>query len=305
MKQILVVLKLTDEEKARLESGLTDKVTFTYKPAALVTVDDLIKADGTIGNIKPDLIRQAQNLSFVQLNSAGADAYQKSGILSDSCILKNAVGAYGRTVSEHMTAMTFALVRKFPMYLRDQVRHVWGDHGCVSSIEESTVAVVGLGDIGGSYARRMKALGATVIGVRKNDKPKADYLDEQVLIEDLDTVIGKADIVANVTPDTPETRGLFDEERLARMKKGSYLINCGRGTAVDLNALKKSLDAGHLAGAGLDVTSPEPLPADHPLWDYENVLITPHVAGGFHLQQTYDRILEIAKQNLTEWIENN
>ncbi len=302
MKQILVVLKLTDAERETLEAPFDGKAVFIYKNKNEVTADDLQGIDGIIGNAAPDLVRQASDLGFLQLNSAGADAYLKQGILPEGCILHNAVGAYGRTVSEHMLALTFSLIRKFHMYGKDQTAHIWGDRGMVTSVEGSTVLVLGVGDIGGSYARKAKALGAYVIGVRKNNRQKPDYLDEQVLLEDLDQVIGRADIVASVLPDTAETRNLFDEKRLALMKKGAYLINCGRGSAVNLDALKLALDSGHIAGAGLDVTSPEPLPADHPLWDYDNVVITPHIAGGFHLQQTYDRILEIARKNLQAWI---
>lgn len=302
MKHILVVLTLTEAQKADLEAPFSGKAVFTYIKNRDVTAADLQGVDGIIGNVSPDLIRQAPDLGFLQLNSAGADPYLKPGILPEGCTMHNAVGAYGRAVSEHMLALTFSLIRKFHMYGRDQFAHVWSDHGAVTSVEGSTVLILGVGDIGGSYARKVKALGAYVIGVRKNNHPKPDYLDEQVLLEDLDQVIGRADIVASVLPDTAETRNLFEQHRLAQMKTGAYLINCGRGSAVDLDALKESLDSGHLSGAGLDVTNPEPLPADHPLWDYDNVIITPHVAGGFHLQQTFDRILEIARNNLLTWI---
>ncbi len=302
MKKVLVILSLTNEQKARLEDGLEQKAEFLYRSASDLTPEDMKDIDGIIGNVRPDLAASAPNLSFFQLNSAGADPYaalaKKEGLS-----LHSAVGAYGRTVSEHMTALTFALVRRLPQYMRDQQKHLWSDRGAVTSVEDATVLVLGLGDIGGSYARRMKALGAYVIGVRKSSRPKPDYIDEQVLLSDLDKVIGRADIVASVLPHTEETAGLFNADRMGRMKKGAYLINCGRGGAVVLDDLMAALDAGQLAGAGLDVTDPEPLPAEHPLWDYEQVLLTPHVAGGFHLQQTYDRILEIAGQNLRTWLQ--
>ncbi len=302
MKKVLVILSLTDLQKQALESGLEGRAEFVYRKGADLTAEDLQGIHAVIGNVRPDLIAQAEDLEFLQLNSAGADPYLREGILPEGCSLHNAVGAYGRTVSEHMTAMTFALVRKFPQYARDQHSRTWSDRGAVTSVEDSTVLVLGLGDIGGSYARRMKALGAYVIGVRKNDRPKPDYVDEQVLLEDLDSVLGRADIVSAVLPHTAETNHLFDARRLALMKEGAYLINCGRGTAVVLDDLMSALDSGHLAGAALDVTEPEPLPADHPLWDYEQVLLTPHVAGGFHLQQTYEKILEIAGKNLRAYL---
>jgi phosphoglycerate dehydrogenase-like enzyme len=148
----------------------------------------------------------------------------------------------------------------------------------------------------------MKALGAYVIGFRKTNKNKPDYVDEQYTMDRLPEMIGRADIVAMVLPGTEETDNLMDREMLRRMKKGSFLINAGRGSAVDLTALRAALDEGRLAGAALDVTSPEPLPADDPLWDYENVLITPHVAGNLWLRQTILNILHIAGNNLARYL---
>ncbi len=301
-KKILVALKLNDRQKDALEQGLLEKVDFTYIYKSDVTAEDVREVHGIIGNVSPGTLKSAKKLEWMQLNSAGADAYTVPGILPSGCILKNAVGAYGRAVSEHMIAMTFALVRKIPGYHTDQLAHIWSDRGKVTSVEGSTVLVCGLGDIGGSYARKMKALGAYVIGIRKSSRPKPEYLDEQYQISELPEIIGKADIIASVLPGTADTAQLFDRNLIRKMKSESCLINCGRGSAVDLAALQEALDSGHLSGAALDVTDPEPLPADSPLWDYDNVLITPHIAGGFHLQQTYDRILEIAGQNLREWI---
>ncbi|KIR03577.1 D-3-phosphoglycerate dehydrogenase [Lachnospiraceae bacterium TWA4] len=300
MKNVLVTLPVKENHKQLLEQAAGTRAKFIYSKE----VKSLENIQGLIGNISPNLIK-GSSLEWIQLNSAGQDSYVVPGILPEGCILKNAVGAYGRTVSEHMLALTFALIRKFPQYSRNQQAHQWKDEGSVISIEGSTILVLGLGDIGGSYAKKVKALGAYVLGVRHLNKPKPEYLDEQYTLEALPELVQRADIIASVLPSTKETKHLFNKELLEKCKKGAYLINCGRGDSVNLDALKFALDEKILAGAGLDVTEPEPLNEDHALWDYENVLITPHVAGGFHLQQTFDAIIELAGKHLNEWLGEN
>ena len=152
------------------------------------------------------------------------------------------------------------------------------------------------------YPLLMKALGAAcVIGIRRTSKEKPDYLDEQYTMEELDSVLGRADIVAMVLPGGEATCHLMDERRLGLMKKGAYLVNVGRGNAIDPDALYRALISGQLAGCGLDVTEPEPLPAESPLWDLDQMLITPHVAGNFFLSETFERIVRIAGENLKAW----
>ncbi len=302
MKNLLVTVPITDLQKAKLEAALGDRMNITYKPGKEVTQADLADKQALFGNIAPSLLTGAKELEWVQLNSAGADKYLVPGVLPEGVILRNAVGAYGRAVSEHMVAMTFSLVRKLNLYSENQTKNLWKDEGSVTSVEDSTVLVLGLGDIGGSYAKKMKALGAYVIGVRHSDKAKPDYVDEQYLLGDLEKLIPRADIIASVLPSTEETKNLFNSRTLALCRPGAYIINAGRGDAVDQEALKAALDENRIGGAALDVTVPEPLPADDTLWNYRNVLITPHVAGGFHLAQTLDRIVELAIEHANEWL---
>lgn len=264
--------------------------------------EDLSQAEIILGNPSPALLKKASSLKWLQLHSAGADAYVKEGVLPAETLLTNCAGAYGTSVSEHMLAVTFALIRHLPEYGRDQVEHRWQVGAPVISIEGSTIAVLGLGDIGGRYAKKVKALGAVTLGVRRTLKEKPDYIDEQFTIDQLDQVLPRADIVAMVLPGGEATERIMDERRLRLMKKGSYLINDGRGNAIDFQALKAVLDEGLLAGAALDVTDPEPLPADDPLWDYRNVLLTPHIAGGFLLPRTVDQIADIVSSNLSSYL---
>ena len=203
--------------------------------------------------------------------------------------------------SEHMLGLTFDLIRRLNQYHANQAEHVWKAMGNIISVEGSTILVLGLGDIGGDYARKVHALGAHVIGVRRTNRNKPDYLDEQHTMDDLDMLLGRADIVAMVLPGGSATNHIMDERRLRLMKKGAYLINVGRGNAIDPAALKAVLKDGHLGGCGLDVTEPEPLPPEDELWAMDHVVITPHVAGNFFLAEAFERIVKIAGENLKAW----
>ena len=299
-KKILVTLPLSEDQKAFLESRPEGGVpcTFIYIPDNEVTREDLRDVQAVIGCIPPALFASAPQVEWVQLHSAGYENYAKPGVLPENCILTNASGAYGLAVSEHMLAMTFDLLRHFGVYHRNQAAHVWKEAGYYHSVEGSVVTVLGLGDIGGAYARKMKAMGAYVIGVRKHEKEKPEWLDEQVTSDRLNEVLPRTDILGMVVPGGPETHHILNAERLSMMKEDSMIINVGRGNAIDAKALKKLLAGGKFYGVALDVTDPEPLPADDPLWDMERVLITPHAAGRFWLPETVVRILKIAAENL-------
>ena len=301
MKKILVVLPVNEEHKALLAEslrGAEDEYELFYTEGAAPTPDDLRDAHIILGGFDADLAKYAVNAEWFQLSFAGADSFAAPGVIPKEAVLTSAVGAYGLTVSEHMLAQTFAMIRRFGQYGRNQVGHVWKHMGPVISVEGSTIAVLGLGDIGGSYARKVRALGAYVIGLRKSACEKPDFVDEQYAIDELDAVLPRADIVAMVLPGGPATHHIMDDARLRLMKPGAFLLNAGRGNAIDPAALKAALDGGRLGGAALDVTEPEPLPADDPLWDYDNVILTPHAAGHLFLPETLNRIVRICADNL-------
>lgn len=305
MKEILVTIPVSEEHKKFLESRAADgqyNCCFRYVEKGKVTKEDVERAHVMIGNLPADMVINAKNLEWYQLNSAGADPYIRPGVLPGGAVLTNATGAYGLAVSEHMIALVFDLIRRFNQYHKNQAGHVWESRGNIISVEGSTVLVLGVGDIGGEFARKMKALGAYTIGVRRTLREKPEYLDEQHTLTDLDMLLPRADIVAMVLPGGDATSHLMDEKKLRLMKKGAYLINVGRGSAIDPKALLKVLKEGFLGGCGLDVTEPEPLPADDPLWDVENLVITPHVAGNFFLRETFERIVRIAGDNLEAWV---
>ena len=301
MKKVLVTIPVNEEHKERINQ-IAQACCVQYVPVGEVTGEQVAEANVIIGNIPAEMIRASENLELLQLISAGADAYIAPGLLAGSTVLCNATGAYNRTVSEHAVALTLMLMKKLHLYRDAQRESLWKDCGSVSSPVGATVLVVGLGEIGLRYAKIMKAMGATVIGVKRRPGACPEGIDELVQSDAVDTVLPRADVVFSILPGTKETVHFYTEERFRLMKNTALFINCGRGNAVDSDVLLKALQDGEIAAAAVDVTEPEPLPADHPLWQQENMVITPHVAGGFHLPHTFERIVDIACENLTHWL---
>ncbi len=306
-KKILVSFPLEIEQHHRdfLESQTKGyDVEFSYIDSDKLTIDDVKNVNCIIGSIRRKLIKAAENLEWLQIIYAGADLYTVPGLLKPETILTNAAGAYNVEVSEHMLAMTFALIRRFNQYMKNQINHTWQKMGSVKSVKNSTVLVLGLGRIGSDYAQKIKALGAYVIGMKRTLIDKPDYIDELYTIDELDNVIGRADIVAMVLPSGTSTNRIINAERLKKFKRGAYLINVGRGNAIDSEALKFALKNGLIGGAALDVTDPEPLPADDELWNFDNVIITPHIAGQLYLAESLDFIIKIAGENIKHFLKN-
>jgi phosphoglycerate dehydrogenase-like enzyme len=296
---ILVLTEVTEAHKRLLESAAPG-ADFTYTTAKAATDGEIARAEVIFGNVRWKQLAKAKNLRFLQLFTAGTDGY--TDILPQGAALCNTTGAFGLALSEHMLAMLLMLQKRLHQYRDNQSRHEWRDMGSVTSIEGSTVLVLGLGDIGGAFARKMKALGAYVIGVRRKDTQKPDHVDELALTSELDALLPRADIIAMALPNTPETVHILDERRFAMMKRGAIIINVGRGSAIDQNALADAAEAGRVL-AGLDVTDPEPLPPEDRLWGIENILITPHISGYFHLRATHDRIVAVAAENIARYVE--
>lgn len=297
---ILVVIPAQESHKKLLEAAAPD-ANFIYSTPKTVTPEQVRDADVIVGNVPAAMIAASPKLKLLQLNSAGTDAYIKPGVLAPQTVLTNATGAYGKAVAEHLFAMGLAIQKKLHLYRDDQNACVWGDEGTVSSISDATVLVVGLGDIGTHFARMAKALGAYTIGVKRRASAPIEGVDEIALTEDLDKLLPRADIVASFLPGTGATRGMYNAERFQLMKPTAIFLNGGRGGAVDTDALVAALENGTIFAAGLDVTDPEPLPADHPLWKVRNAVVTPHISGGFHLPETFERIVGIAARNLAHF----
>ncbi len=297
-KKILVCLSLDEAHKQKLE-GTAPQAEFIYAGKDILPDAATMESVSIIiGNPRRRLLPLAKNLEWLQLESAGANLYVAPGLLSEHVVLTNATGCFGLAMSEYMIAMVLSLFLKLPCYRANQQNHIWKNEGQVKSIYGSTALVIGLGDIGGEFSMRFRALGGRVIGVRRSDTNKPDYVDELYLMDKLDELLPRADVVTLSLPETPQTHKLFGKEKLALMKSGAILLNVGRGMVIDTDALCDALNSGHLGGAALDVTDPEPLPPEHPLWDAKNLLITPHISGGYNLPETYERVFTVCADNL-------
>ena len=267
-------------------------------PGQPVTQEDVDWAQVILGNVPAAMLHGSPALEWLQTNSAGVEAYIQPGVLAGDTLLTNATGAYGLAIAEHMLGMLLELFKKLELYRDAQKSGAWQSQGAVKAVYGSTVLVLGMGDIGGEFAARCKALGAKVIGVRRSPRPCPEYADEVHLLEDLDSLLPQADVAAITLPGTDATRGLMSRERLAKMKEGAVLLNVGRGFIVDTEALCDALERGHLSGAGVDVTDPEPLPPTHRLWNIPTAVVTPHISGFYHLRETHERIVGIFLENL-------
>ena len=229
------------------------------------------------------LFAQLPNLRVVQSLSAGVDSLLS--LVPEGVVLCGASGAHDIAVAEWVVAMLLALRRRLPEFHELQRRAEWdknaGDWittgpssvGPVSDLDGSTVLILGHGSIGRAVAARLAPFGVHVVGIARHARADAESLDA------LPRLLPEADAVVLLVPLSVETKGIVDAKFLARMKEGALLINAARGGIVDTSALLDALSAGRIRAA-LDVTDPEPLPPDHPLWQAPNVLITPHVAGG-------------------------
>lgn len=299
--KILVTIPM-DEQQEKALRAIAPDAEVTYGCAEAVTEQQAAQAEVILGNLPIPLLRKTQRLKWLQLNYAGSDNYAAPGVLPDGVILTNATGAYGLAISECMLAGVLKLIKRLDQYQRNQEAHIWHDEGTVSSIEGSTTLVVGYGDIGSAFARRMHALGSTVIGIRRNVTDKPEELSALYQMDALDRLLPLADFVSLSLPNTPLTQKVMGAKQFAEMKRSAILINVGRGSAVDTDALVTALQSGQIGGAVLDVVHEEPLPAGHPLWDAPHLVLTPHVSGNYNLPETQRRVVNIALRNLAAYL---
>lgn len=304
MKKILILLQLDEEQKRSILEAAPD-ADLTFSSPREVSAEQIADADAILGQAPAALLPNARNLRWLQITNAGTEPYSLPGVLPSGAVLTNASGTFGPAISEHMVACVFMLFKKLHLYRDNMASAQWLDRGNVRRVEGAQVLVVGAGDIGTSFARRMKALGCRTIGIKRTPAPCCPpEFDALYCMDALDALLPEADIVAMALPGTPATKGILHRGRIDSMKRDAVLVNVGRGNAVDCLALSDALRENRLWGAALDVTDPEPLPPEHPLWRCENALITPHVSGFTHLPDTYVFTLELCRQNLRRFLED-
>jgi phosphoglycerate dehydrogenase-like enzyme len=259
----------------------------------------IVEADGAMGVMHPQLLARARKLRWLQSPQIAPPAgYYFPELVAHPVVVTNMREIFNDRIGAHIMAFVLAFARGFHYYIPQQLRAEWkprpNDTGVVH-LPEATALIVGVGGIGAEAARLAAAFGMTVIGTdaRREDKPEG--LSELHKPEALDELLPRADFVILTVPHTPATEGFMDRARFQRMKSSAFFINIGRGGTTKLDDLVAALEAGEIAGAGLDVFEQEPLPPTHKLWTTPNVMITPHTAGfGPYLD---DRRYEIVRDN--------
>lgn len=253
------------------------------------TVAALAEADVWVGSCSAWVLEAAKRLRWIQLPSAGAESCANLPEVAErGIVVTNAQGLYGPQVAEHALAMILSFARALHAYHPEQRAGAWSHRPTdqaaamekgIWELEHKTLLVVGLGGIGTELARRAHALGMRVTATRNSRREGPPFVEYVGLAHEVERLAAEADVVVNATPLTPETTGLFDAAFFRAMKPTGLFINVGRGESVVTEDLVAALQSGQIAGAGLDVTDPEPLPPGHPLWTMPNVILTPHSAA--------------------------
>jgi phosphoglycerate dehydrogenase-like enzyme len=276
-------------------------VRFIEMPAA--TARDIAAADATLGVCSEEVLAKAPKLEWIQWLGAGVEGCVKQPLLHErQPLLTNFQRTMGPSMAEHVLALMLALSRHLDYFMREQEQGVWARKAPqeATDLEGKTVLVVGLGGIGTEVARRAHALGMRVIATRASGHEGPDFVSYVGLPDELLKLTRDADYVVNCTPLTPETTGMFNREFFAVMKPSAYFLSVGRGRSTITADLIAALRDGRIAGAGLDVVDPEPLPPDSPLWKLPNVIITPHVSSNTEVsREQRDALL---RENLRRYV---
>ncbi len=292
----------TQEQQAFLKEHFP-QFKVVVKDRADISEADVHSAEIIYGQVSASHLPDAKLLRWYQLPSAGVNCYgDKALYYHDDIIVTNSSGVYDVPISEYIVAGILAMFKQFPVHFDNKQRHHWGvDWGQAREFPGSTVGIVGLGSIGSSTAKKLKAFDARIMAVKRTLSQKPDYVDELFDISGLPDLLKASDVVVVTLPGTNDTEGMFDSDKFAMMKKNAIFVNIGRGSIVDQDALIEALREEKIGGAVLDVTTPEPLPADSPLWDFPNVMITSHTSGNSNNNNA--RRFEIFTENLKNYIE--
>ncbi|WP_407673074.1 D-2-hydroxyacid dehydrogenase [Paenibacillus alkalitolerans] len=244
------------------------------------------------------LLSPQAKMKWLQNWGAGVDHLPLQKLHEKEVIITGASGVHPYPISETIFGMMLSLTRQIHIYIRNQMQKKWDHSGLKLEMHGKTVGIVGVGSIGKETARIAKAFGMRVLGVRRSGEPVSD-VDVMYTIDQLLEMLPQCDYIVVTIPLTEQTRHMFGSREFEAMKRTAFFINIGRGGTVDTNALVNALRSGQLAGAGLDVFEEEPLPAEHPLWEMENVIVTPHTSGS--TEHYHDRAMDIFITNLADY----
>lgn len=293
----IVVLGMP-EHIAELQSVSPDAKIVSVDDNSLLT--EAADADAIFGNITPAVLHAAHKLKWVQIYSAGVEGYLFPEFKASDVVLTNCKILMGPEIADHAFALLLSLTRGLYRTIPARGSEEWR-RDAVQPVElrGKTAVIVGVGGIGSQIAQRAQAFGMTVIGVDPKDMPLNPYVSRMVYPDQIDSVLPLADVVFISAPHTPQSEGMIGPRQFELMKKGAYFVAVSRGKVYNTEALVKALDSRRLSGAGLDVTNPEPLPKGHALWKFENVVITPHIAG--QSDNVSSRQVELYKENIARF----
>ena len=299
--KILLQHKVEGEQLKRLEDIIGDEHTYVLPTSRDELVAECEDTDIFFGFCSEDIFPHLSNVKWVQASSAGMDKHMYPNMRQSDVILTNAAGLYGTHVADQAFALLLGLTRGIHHFVRNQDNHKWGgSKSPMIEIDGFIIGIVGLGGIGMQMVKRAKGFDMHVIAVDAYRTEKPENVDELMPMDKLADMMSRVDVVMIACPLTEETRGLINAENLSVMQPTAYLINVARGPIVNEADFIEVLQAGKIAGAGLDVTEVEPLDKESPLWDMDNVIITPHAAGGS--QHRMHRITEFFLDNLERYL---
>ena len=302
---------LSEENKEQIRKAASDngfEIEFfdnSYEASGKVSDGEVLYSGGDAVTC-----REMPALKWCHTAFAGIGAYAVSGLFdSGDILLSNSSGSYSRAIGEHIIMVSLMMMREMSLYTDAAKEKKWEKEVPLRSIAGSTVVIVGTGDIGSGAAERFKVLGAEkIVGFNRSGRG-ADAFDEVYSVCEFDRVFEdksfseSVDILVLCAPGTAESKGLLSRGRIGMLNEKTFVINIGRGALVDQDALAEALNNGKIAGAALDVMTPEPLPEDDPLWDAKNCIITPHISGNMSLPYTVDKTVEIFCENLKRYAE--
>ena len=303
MSQIVLLGTAFSREQILEIRAMAEPAGYTVKDLKS-SEDESALADCEIlcGHCSADQLKNANKIRWIQLTSAGVDRMADPTIYPhDDVVLTNATGVFGVSIAEHLIMGALMLLRKMPHYMARQREKAWQRAEGLRFLCGSRVTILGTGDLGGTFARYCAALGAHPAGVSRTGAQKEPF--ERVFPSDqLAEAVKNADIVAACLPGTRATEGIVSAEVIAAMKPGVLFLNAGRGSTVDEDALISGLRIGHIGGAVLDVFRQEPLPESSPLWEMDQVILTPHMSGSGWDTDNINRIFALFRDNLRRYL---
>lgn len=300
-----IVVRNADPLLMKTIEGASDQVRIV--PTTPDTfMKEIVDADAVIGDVRAEEVRAAKKLKWVQTISAGVErSLHLSGgndLRDSDIILTNNQVVQGPEIADHAMAMLLTLTRRINMFVTNRTKETWRAGGYDGiELRGKTAVIIGVGGIGTQIAIRASAFGMTVIGVDPESKPFLPFVSKIVKPDQLDEVVPLADVVFVSAPHTPKSHKMMGPKQFDEMKKNSYFVAVSRGGVYDMPALVKALDSRQLAGAGVDVTDPEPLPAGHPLWKFDNAIVTPHIAG--QSDHSRERMYGTVRENIIRFVD--